>query len=104
MARKKTTPDEAAPPFEEAIAELEAIVASMEEEHLPLEELVAKYEKGTKLLGRCESVLASAKKRLQTIAAKSNPVEADEESHDQSDRLTHDPASSPDDHDDIRLF
>lgn len=79
----------------------------MEEEQLPLEELVNKYEKGTQLLSRCESVLASAKKRLQTIAAKSAPVADDEDSLDPDGDMPHDPSPSLDAHDDdddIRLF
>ena len=60
MARKKSTSGDqpgGEPSFELALAELEEIVAAMEEEQLPLEELVARYEKGSKLLARCESVL-----------------------------------------------
>lgn len=69
MARKKTKSAAAGDPsFEEAMAGLEEIVAAMEEEELPLEELVEKYETGTRLLKRCEEVLRSAKKKIRTIA------------------------------------
>ena len=110
MARKKTTsdPDPAGEPsFESALAELEGIVAAMEEEQLPLEELVARYEKGSKLLARCETVLASARKRLQTISARSAAEAApggDKAiSHDAEDELTGEPDEHDDD-DEIRLF
>ena len=113
-ARKKPSDNDSAgspPTFELALAELEEIVAAMEEEQLPLEELVARYEKGSKLLSRCESVLASARKRLQTISAKSiaETVEPDEEA-DLPDNDFPAPgltAGTPDEHDDdddIRLF
>lgn len=99
------------PTFESALAELEEIVAAMEEEQLPLEELVARYEKGSKLLARCESVLASARKRLQTISASSiaESVEPDEEADipDEDDQAPGPSAGTPDEHDDdddIRLF
>jgi len=115
MARKKN--ETADPPangasFEEALSELEEIVAAMEEEQLPLEELVARYEKGSKLLARCETVLASARKRLQTISAQAAAEAAsarggeDRDSPDVDDE-TADPAALPDDQDDdddIRLF
>ena len=116
MARKKSSPgaDPAGEPsFEEALLELENIVAAMEEEQLPLEELVARYEKGSKLLARCETVLASARKRLQTISAKAVSAEPElsddpDESPDEDDD---EPAGSStgtpdeyDDDDDIRLF
>ena len=116
MARKKN--DTAAESvegtsFESALDELEAIVAAMEEEQLPLEELVSRYEKGSKLLARCETVLASARKRLQTISAKAADDAAaiagtDEESPERNDDEPAGHATgTPDDHDDdddIRLF
>ncbi len=113
MARKKQETGD--PPgdggsFEEALAELESIVAAMEEEQLPLEELVARYEKGSKLLARCETVLASARKRLQTISAQAaaeagarGEVDGAPDVDDEPDG----PADLPDeqdDDDDIRLF
>lgn len=113
-ARKKTSngsPSSGTPTFEADLAALEEIVAAMEEEQLPLEELVARYEKGSKLLSRCESVLASARKRLQTISARTSAeyVEADEEADlpDEDDQATGQTAGTPDEHDDdddIRLF
>jgi len=116
MARKKTGTgdlpgDEAS--FETALAELESIVAAMEEEQLPLEELVGRYEKGSKLLARCESVLASARKRLQTISAKAAADAAGlsaglDDAPEENDIETTGPETgTPDDHDDdddIRLF
>ena len=114
-ARKKSTngdPDGSARTFETALAELEDIVAAMEEEQLPLEELVSRYEKGSKLLARCETVLASARKRLQTISAKSiaETVDPDDEAdvpdEDEQAPGQHN-AGTPDEHDDdddIRLF
>ena len=98
-ARKKYTtgdPSGDGPSFELALAELEEIVAAMEEEQLPLEELVSRYEKGSKLLARCETVLAS-------------PVDPDEEADipDEDDQSPGQHAGTPDEHDDdddIRLF
>ena len=88
--------------FESALAELEEIVAAMEEEQLPLEELVTRYEKGSKLLARCETVLASARKRLQTISARAEAVETETDTAE-DDELPGAPAEHDDD-DDIRLF
>ncbi|MEM1083592.1 MAG: exodeoxyribonuclease VII small subunit [Verrucomicrobiota bacterium] len=100
MPRKKSSSSgDAGPDFEKAIAELEEIVAAMEEEELPLEDLVARFEKGTKLLAHCESVLASAKKRLETIAASHSATDGDSQSQETSDT-----PDDPDDDDDIRLF
>ncbi|WP_075090896.1 exodeoxyribonuclease VII small subunit [Haloferula sp. BvORR071] len=116
MARKKQDPAEAAGEgisFEAALSELEAIVAAMEEEQLPLEELVGRYEKGSKLLARCETVLASARKRLQTISAKAateagalaeEPDESPEEDDDEPAGNSSGTPDDNDDDDDIRLF
>jgi len=108
-ARRKTTSDspEAGPGFEEALAELEAVVEAMEEEQLPLEELVAHYEKGSALLKRCETVLKSARERLELITLRNQT----ENALDSSAATTHGgapppetPEDDPDDDDDIRLF
>ncbi|MGB6222587.1 exodeoxyribonuclease VII small subunit [Haloferula sp.] len=99
MPRKKANPsEETGPNFEKAMAELEQIVGAMEEDQLPLEDLVAKFEQGTQLLTHCESVLASAKKRLQTIAAQQSAPDSSL-SPDTSDE-----SDDTDDDDDIRLF
>ncbi len=54
--------------FEESIDELDSIVKTMEEEQLPLEELISKYERGASLHLHCETFLNSAKQRLEKIA------------------------------------
>lgn len=103
-ARKKPAAEGSSaddPSFEAALAELEEIVAAMEDEQLPLEELVSRYEKGSKLLARCESVLASARKRLQTISTRATAGE--DGSADADEELPGAPAEHDDD-DDIRLF
>jgi len=88
--------------FEASLAELEEIVAAMEEEQLPLEDLVTRYEKGSKLLARCETVLASARKRLQTISARAEAGNGETDAAE-DDELPGAPAEHDDD-DDIRLF
>jgi exodeoxyribonuclease VII small subunit len=112
MARKKTTfPAETETvPFETALGELETIVAAMEEDQLPLEDLVANYEKGSKLLSHCETVLTSARKRLQTISERQAAGNAAElsDSLDDEEEMADDAPATPDapddDDDDIRLF
>lgn len=113
MSRKKPAAGDASQDpvdFEKSLAELEAIVAEMEEQQLPLEQLVARYERGARLLTGCEAVLQSARKRLQTIAdahaaGNSAPMT---DSLDEEDDLADDaptPLAAPDDDDDdIRLF
>ncbi|MFV1994200.1 MAG: exodeoxyribonuclease VII small subunit [Verrucomicrobiales bacterium] len=54
--------------FEKAMEQLEEIVADMEAERMPLEDLVVNYEKGTRLLEICQSRIEDAQKRIEMIA------------------------------------
>lgn len=111
MARRKSTPDEdpASPTFEEALAGLETIVEAMEHEQLPLEELVAYYEKGSILLDRCESLLRSARDRIELITLRNKTgIQADDPGGPEPSAAASQPSGPPDisedDTHDIRLF
>jgi len=53
--------------FEEALAELTALVEKLESGALSLEESVGAFEQGVKLSRRCESLLDGAEQRLQVL-------------------------------------
>jgi len=53
--------------FEEALAELEAIVKALESGQGKLEEAVAQYERGAALRAQCEKLLAAAEQKVQAI-------------------------------------
>jgi exodeoxyribonuclease VII small subunit len=95
--------------FEDAIANLEAIVESMEHDQLPLSQLVEHYEKGTSLLNTCETLLKAAKGRIEVITLR-NQSEIGLETQAESAQLAGPATDStslpddPDDDDDIRLF
>lgn len=55
------------PTFEEALEQLESIVTAIEEGKIGLEDAVAEYERGVKLLRRCQSILARAETRIQQL-------------------------------------
>ena len=65
--------------FERAIEELELIVKRLEDGKVPLEELVAIYERGEALKRRCEELLRQAEARVEKIttdaAGQANGVE-----------------------------
>jgi exodeoxyribonuclease VII small subunit len=61
---RKTPP---APNFEEAMKRLEEIVELMESPEMALEELIARYEEGMKLVKICQERLAAAEKRIEII-------------------------------------
>ncbi len=56
--------------FEEALAELEAIVKGLEGGQQKLEEAIGAYERGTALRRHCEARLAAAEARVQAIVEK----------------------------------
>lgn len=113
MARRKSSSEEetSTPSFEEALAGLESIVEAMEHESLPLEELVTHYEKGFALLTHCESILQSARGRIELITLKNQSeikLEAPAKEVDYFSEITPDAdpddSDDDDDDDDIRLF
>ena len=53
--------------FEAALGKLETIVESMESGEVPLAELVAKFEEGTKLLKVCEGRLKDAELKIEQL-------------------------------------
>jgi exodeoxyribonuclease VII small subunit len=54
-------------PFEEALKKLESIVEAMESQDLPLENLLAKYEEGTRLAKICQDKLSEAEVKIQQL-------------------------------------
>jgi exodeoxyribonuclease VII small subunit len=53
--------------FEEALAELEQIVAKLEKGQAMLEESIALYERGTALKAHCEGKLKAAQAKIEKI-------------------------------------
>ncbi len=53
--------------FEAALGRLEAIVESMESGEVPLAELLAKFEDGSKLLQICEARLKDAELKIEQL-------------------------------------
>lgn len=59
-------------PFEESLKRLEAIVEAMENDDLPLETLLSKYEEGAQLAQNCQNRLAEAEVKIQQLERKAN--------------------------------
>ena len=69
MAKSAPPSPAANPPqhFEEALAELEAIVASMEQGDLALEASLAAYQRGVGLMKFCQDKLGSAEQTVRIL-------------------------------------
>jgi len=55
--------------LEDALARLESVVESMESGDIPLDQLVARYEEGMKLLKLCEEQLRAAELRIEELSS-----------------------------------
>mgnify|MGYP001272328974 FL=1 len=53
--------------FESAVEKLESIVEEMESGELPLENLLVRYEEGTKLVKACEEKLRAAELKVAKL-------------------------------------
>ena len=60
MTKKKQT-------FEQALKKLEEIVEKIESGQIGLEESIAEYEKGIKLVKQCRAILQAAEKKVQML-------------------------------------
>ncbi len=58
--------------FEQAIDRLEKIVADMEAAELPLEDVLKKYEEGTRLVRFCNQKLEEAEKKIEVLTKKAD--------------------------------
>ena len=70
MATRKK--DETPGNFEDAMARLDAIVAQLEEDKLPLDEMLARYEEGVTLARYCGEKLEAAEQKVRLIAKKAD--------------------------------
>jgi exodeoxyribonuclease VII small subunit len=60
--------------FEEALARLEGIADEIEQGKIGLEESIARYEEGMKLVQRCQIILDQAEQRITRLQAEREPA------------------------------
>jgi len=60
MAKKQPT-------FEEALNQLETLADQIERGEIGLEESIARYEQGMKLIAHCRSILTRAEQRIEKL-------------------------------------
>ena len=67
----KTPPATQAPPatatYEDALTELEKLVASMESGQLPLDRLLESYQRGAELLNLCRARLEAVEQQVKVL-------------------------------------
>ncbi len=62
-----TTPTKLPASYEEAVTELDALVATMEAGQLPLERMLESYRRGAELLGFCRSRLEAVEQQVKIL-------------------------------------
>lgn len=63
-----TTPQETELSFEDALQQVRELVSELENDDLTLEESMASYQKGTKLIDLCREIIAKAELRVTELA------------------------------------
>jgi len=56
-----------AAPFEQTLAQLEALVVRLESGELPLDEALRSFEQGVRLTRHCQAALSSAQQKVQLL-------------------------------------
>lgn len=64
---KKSAPEQPSTSFEQAMAELEQLVAKMESGELPLEASVAAYQRGSELVKYCAAQLERVERQVKVL-------------------------------------
>ena len=80
---KKSAAEQTSPSFEEAMAELEQLVARMEAGELPLEASVAAYKRGSELVKYCAAQLERVERQVKVLEGDMlKPLEMDIDEED----------------------
>ena len=69
MPRKKKTPD-----FEQSLADLESLVAQMEQGDLTLEASLNAFEEGIKLTRECQTMLDQAEQKVRILTSQNGEL------------------------------
>ena len=64
---KKSAPEQPSTSFEQAMAELDQLVAKMESGELPLEASVAAYQRGSELVKYCAAQLERVERQVKVL-------------------------------------
>lgn len=67
VAAKNASKDAPITSYEQALAELERLVASMEAGQLPLDQLLDSYRRGAELLGFCRTQLQAVEQQVKVL-------------------------------------
>jgi exodeoxyribonuclease VII small subunit len=106
MAQKSPPAEKSAQTFESAITRLEEIVSQMEGDKLPLEQLLERYEEGSRLVKVCQEKLDAAERRIEIITrnAAGKPQVAEFEPSAAPAAPAHSPKAAREETEEVSLF
>jgi exodeoxyribonuclease VII small subunit len=72
VARVKSKPEQSngVPDFEQSLAELETLVARLEQGDVPLEDALKTFERGVALTRQCQTALRTAQQKVEVLLAR----------------------------------
>ena len=73
------------PDFEQSLAELEALVAKLEQGEVPLEEALQTFERGVALTRQCQTALRTAQQKVEVLLARNGTEEIEPFADDDDD-------------------
>jgi exodeoxyribonuclease VII small subunit len=82
---RKSASEQPSPSFEDAMTELEQLVAKMESGELPLEASVAAYQRGSELVKYCAAQLERVEKQVKVLEGDMLKPFATDEDDDEDD-------------------
>jgi len=92
VARVKTNPQkkdpgskDPLPDFEQALVELETLVAKLEQGDVPLEEALKTFERGVALTRQCQTALRTAQQKVEVLLARNGEETIESFSDDEDD-------------------
>jgi exodeoxyribonuclease VII small subunit len=68
-------PESKTPDFEQALAELEALVSRLERGDMPLDEAMKTFERGVELTRHCQGALKTAQQRVEILLKRNGAPE-----------------------------
>ena len=86
------------PAFEDALAQLETIVQTLETGEVSLDDLLGEYKRGMDLLRFCQNRLETARQQVETISSKTGDTEK------RSPGKKRKPTTHNEDENEIKLF
>ena len=73
------------PDFEQSLAELEALVAKLEQGDVPLEDALKTFERGVALTRQCQTALRTAQQKVEVLLARNGNEEIESFAEDDDD-------------------